>query len=579
LELHGFRAFERFRLRLKGDAYLAGPNNAGKSTLIAALRASAQMIRIAMRRGPSETFTDGGAEVLGYSFSNAQVALQDENLRHEGRALEARIVLAVSGGGTLRAVWPLEDSESEPFFYLQRDKLSVNNVRQARDAFPEIGVVPVLSPLDPDETVLTPKYVRENLDGRLASRHFRNQLSLLRDADQLDSFRAFAAPWISEMHIKALSEHLGDKDMVLDLYYTDQGRRSEKEISWAGDGMQIWLQLLLHVYRLRENPVILLDEPDVFLHPDLQRRLVRLLESLPGQTITATHSSEVLVEASPEPVLWVDKTRKTSVSSPDPGNAAELSSALGSHFNIRLARALRARCVLFVEGDDAKILRELAATIGALRVAAETGIAVIPLRGFDNWEHVEPFSWMSEDLLDGSVQVFVLLDRDFRPDTQCADIRKRLKALSVECHVWKRKELESYLLETPVIARATSATEAWLEEALAEAADELEDDVFAQILRETAKEFRRDQQTQAAKEGKARFTALWQDRSGRKWVAPAEGVLHGLNRRLAAAGHKTTSFRALARRFHEAEVPPEMVRFLDRVEGALDDAGVPREVS
>jgi predicted ATPase len=581
LELHGFKAFERFTLRLKGDGYLAGPNNAGKSTLITALRISAQMVRMAMRRGPAETFMDGSEQVLGYSFTSGQVGLTDGNLRHEGREVDARIVAGFSGGATLRAIWPADESGGEPFFYLQAGRSSVNNVGQARDAFPDIGVIPVLAPVDADEEVLTAKYVRENLDGRLASRHFRNQLALLTEPsseERLVDFLNFASPWIPEMRIRALSQHLGQKDMILDLYYTDSGRRSEKEIAWAGDGMQIWLQLLLHVFRLRNRDVIVLDEPDVFLHPDLQRRLVRLLESLPGQTVTATHSSEVLTEGPPETVLWVDKGRRSSVASPEPAGSAGLSSALGSQFNIRLARALRARCVLFVEGDDAKILRELASTIHASRVATETGIAVIPLRGFDNWEHVEPFSWMSSGLLEGSVKVFVLLDRDYRSDEQCKDVRQRLRGLEVSCHVWRRKELESYLLDAGVIARVTGANEVWVEENLALAAEESEDDVFAQVLRETSTKFRRDQQTQAAKEGRARFTELWRERNGRKWVAAADAVLHGLNRRLAEAGYKTTSFRELARQFDAAEVPSEMVRFLDQVEGALEDAGVPRVV-
>ena len=68
-------AFERFRLDLRGDAYLAGPNNAGKSTLITAIRVAAQMLRIAVRRNPTETFRDGKEQVLGYSFTNLQVGL------------------------------------------------------------------------------------------------------------------------------------------------------------------------------------------------------------------------------------------------------------------------------------------------------------------------------------------------------------------------------------------------------------------------------------------------------------------------------------------------------------------------
>ena len=227
---------------------------------------------------------------------------------------------------------------------------------------------------------------------------------------------------------------------------------------------------------------MVLDEPDVFLHPYLQRRLVRLLASLPAQTITATHSSEVLAEAPPESVVWIDKSRKRSISGPTPSALAGLSDAMGTGFSIRLARALRAKCALFVEGDDAQILRRIASTTGAARVATETGIVVIPLRGFDNWEHVEPFSWMTDALLDSSVQIFVLLDRDYRTEQECAEIRERLHAANVKCHVWKRKELESYLLEAEPIARLAGADVAFVEELLASSAEESEDHVFSQVM-------------------------------------------------------------------------------------------------
>src|SRR5581483_10426677 len=201
----------------------------------------------------------------------------------------------------------------------------------------------------------------------------------------------------------------------------------------------------------------------------------------PGQTITATHSSEVLVEATPESVTWVDKTRKASVTSPDAADLSSLSASLGTRFNIRLARALRAKTVLFVEGEDAKTLRHLARTLGAVRVATESGIAVIPLKGFDNWAHVEPFSWMTDQLLEGAVEVFAVLDRDYRADSECKAVKDRLTRLGVHCHIWKRKELESYLLEPSTIARLTGAPDGWLEQALVEAAEESEDYVHAQI--------------------------------------------------------------------------------------------------
>lgn len=579
--VQGFKAFERFTLYLRGDTYLAGPNNAGKSTLIAALRVSAHLLRLAMRRNPTDTFYDGKEEVLGYAFSGSQADLEEANLRHEFRDLETRLSVRFQNGSILTAVWPPESAEQSAFFYLQHDRASINNVRQAREAFPDIGIIPILSPVDNQEEKLTPKYVRENLDGRLASRHFRNQLLMLSDeppAENFDAFCDFAAPWVPEIEIRSLDRHLGTKNFVLDLYYRESGRRTEKEIVWAGDGIQIWLQLLLHVFRLRNREAIVLDEPDVFLHPDLQRRLVRLLESLEGQTITATHSSEVLVEAPPDAVNWVDKDRRKSIPAPQASALSGLSSVLGSQFNIRLARALRAKSVLFVEGDDAKILRQIAATIGASRIATETGIAVIPLKGFHNWEHIEPFSWMTSDLLDRSVEVFVLLDRDYRSDEQCNAIKSRLRRVNVKCHVWKRKELESYLLETELLARVASADEASVEQNLADAAADVEEHVFAQIASETLREFPRDQQTQAVKEARRRFAHIWSDCASRKWIAPPEDVLHGLNRRLEAAGYEATSFRALARRIRAAEVAPEMTAFLERVEDSLQAAGIPAGV-
>jgi predicted ATP-dependent endonuclease of OLD family len=575
VSLRDFMAFERFRLDLRGDAYLAGPNNAGKSTLIAAMRVAAQMLRIAVRRNPTETFRDGREQVLGYSFTNSQVGLDASNLRHEFREVETRLGVRFRGGGVLTAVWPLDAEDA--FFYLQHGRASINNVRQAREAFPEIGTIPVLAPVDSEEELLTPKYVRENLDGRLASRHFRNQLLLLDDESREDdfaAFRAFVSQWTPEIKVRDLDRHMGEKNLILDLYYTEVGRRSEKELVWAGDGMQIWLQLLLHVFRLRTRDVLVLDEPDVFLHPDLQRRLVWLLESLPGQTITATHSSEVLVESAPESVTWVDKTRKASVTSPSEAELVSLSASLGTRFNIRLARALRAKVVLFVEGDDVKTLRHQARTVGALRVATETGIAVIPLRGFDNWAHVEPFSWMSEQLLEGAVEVFVVLDRDYRAESECRAVKDKLARLGVHCHIWKRKELESYLLEPSAIARLTGANDEWLAEALADAADESEDHVHSQITARALRRFRHDQQTQAITEARSLFNEEWNDRATRIWVAPPELVLHGLNRRLTQAGHRQISFAALARQMREEEIAGEMTRFLSRVEESLESAGV-----
>src|SRR5262249_21383933 len=150
----------------------------------------------------------------------------------------------------------------------------------------------------------------------------------------------FAGSWTPELTISRPRSTFGPDGQNLDCFYREAGRRSEKELFWAGDGMQVWLQLLFHIQRLKNVPVLLLDEPDLYLHPDLQRRLVRVLDSTRSQTITATHSPEILTEAPPETLVWVDKTNRRAVAAPDDATLGQLSAALGTQFNIRLAKAL-----------------------------------------------------------------------------------------------------------------------------------------------------------------------------------------------------------------------------------------------
>ena len=572
LELHNFKAFERFSVRFPGDTYLAGPNNAGKSTIISALRACAYMLRIAQRRRPTDVTDDGRNQVVGYFFDSAQVALSDENLPHEFREVESRLVLHFTGNRRLTAFWPA-DPDEDPFFYLQSGGHAVQTAREAADDFPRMGIIPILSPIDQREVVLTPKYVRENVDGRLASRHFRNQLWLLREeedeGENLEAFLTFAEPWLSEIQCRDLDTHRGEKEMELDLYYREPGRRSDKEIVWAGDGIQIWLQILLHVFRLRDSDVLILDEPDVFLHPDLQRRLVRLLESLKTQSVAATHSAEVLTEAPSEAVVWVDKSRRNSIGAPDAALLSELVGSLGTQFNIRLAKTLRAKTVLFVEGQDMKFIRQIAATLGAERLARELDITVVPLEGFDNWDRVEPFKWLVDDLLKETLKIFVVVDRDYRPESAARTLKARLHAIGVTATVWNRKELESYFLVQTVIARLTGLEVAKVDEMLGEIVSTLETAVFALFTTERQRVAPRDRQVQALRAAKEEFDALWRNTDVRLQMCPPKEVLSCLNRRLQEAGLKAVSFGAIVREMRADEVPTDLARLVERVEDSL----------
>jgi ABC-type multidrug transport system ATPase subunit len=480
VELTNFKAFERFTVYLRGDVFLVGPNNAGKSTLIAALRAGANMLRIANRLRATDSDEVDGSIRHGHRFTAEQIGLVQENLRHEFHQIETRMRLVFDDDAELTAVWAAGD-DSGGFFYVRHKDVTLRRPTEVRRAFPSVGLIPVLSPIEHEEQPLSDSHILANLDSRLASRHFRNQLYRLQFAenedDRYEAFRGFAEPWLTDMSLAGIQlSSVGGAS--LDLIYHEVGSNKPKEAFWLGDGMQIWLQLLLHLFRLRNADVIVLDEPDVFLHSDLQRRLVDLLESIGAQVITATHSPEVLAEADTQAIVWVSRNRKRAMTAPKDRLLGSLSDALGTQFNLRLARTLRTKCVLFVEGKDAKLLRLLANTVGATHIEREDGLTIVSLEGIDRADHLDAFAWLIDDVLEKSVKAFVVLDRDYRDTGAVMEIERRLRKSGVSPHFWERHELENYLLAPGAIARVSGADEAWIEEQLAILVDGFEDEVL-----------------------------------------------------------------------------------------------------
>ena len=574
LDLWNFKAFERFAITLGANAFLVGPNNAGKSTLISAVRVAAGMLEHASRRKPTGYRAHGHRRAATHSLRADQYGLVTENLRHQFRSGESAVSLRTDTDLILTGVWPSDDDEhgQEPFFYLHHpDERRVLQPSEVRQLTGQIGIIPGLYPINHTETVLEEKYVRQNYQGRRSSQHARNQLLLIRRNGEFDAFNEFVTSWLPEVEKLSVTTRRELADLELDVLVQERGDRTPKELFWVGDGVQIFVQILTHLWRLRPADVVILDEPDLYLHADLQRRLVRLLDSTAAQTITATHSSEMLAEASSESVVWVDKTRSRAIRRPKPASLEDLSTQIGSSFNLRLATALRARTVVFVEGDDMSIMRELAKTIGADHLAGERNCAVIEIKGFSNWVRVEPFKWFVSNFLDDSVEVFVLLDRDYRPDEEVVKVRSTLEAIDIHAHIWKRKELENYLLDPEALARSSNTVPSYISAQLASITDDMTEDVLAQFAekRHFCSPSRKKHLARTIRETNTELRPRVVDPMWRLHRYPAKAILNALNKDLQQAGHTTVSAKNLARQLLPSEIPEEMRNWLNEVDSSI----------
>ncbi|MGY1708328.1 ATP-dependent nuclease [Geodermatophilus sp. SYSU D00758] len=574
LRLVRYKGFEDYRVNFPDHTILVGPNNAGKSTVVGAVRLCSYLIGVAKRTKPNVGLHDETRDrhVVAYPVHLPPDRFVSENVRHEFRELETRLELTVKNGTVLYVVWPVA---TEPFFYFEQmpgaNPTPRIAIRVARAWLPTIGNSPTLTPLAQSERVLSRAHVESNFGTRLASSHFRNQLLFYQEYkpalyEELVVFLLEHTPEITALRLDA------DKDAV-DLYFEEPGRRAPKELVWAGDGLHIWLQLLFHMWRHHEKQVLLLDEPDVFLHPDLQRRLVRVLEGLEiPQTILASHSAEVVAEAERGAVVMIDRLRKRSVRPQTDVGLGDLGEAIGSVFNLRLTRAFRSKVVLFVEGQDMKMLSHLAKRVGAHKFASEQGLTVIPLGSFSQWRNAAAFGLLSKNFLGDAVKVRVLLDRDYRSRTQVAHVINSLETTpSVSAHVWGRKEIESYLLDDSLLLRVANVTQQQLDEARGIVLAALEADVQANYIAERLSEMKSTglHQSTILKAATKDFKATWSDSVDRLTILPPKDYLTGLNRELKVEGARSLSSSKLAAQAREDELPAEIRAYLHAVEDDL----------
>jgi energy-coupling factor transporter ATP-binding protein EcfA2 len=113
------------------------------------------------------------------------------------------------------------------------------------------------------------------------------------------------------------------------------------------------------------NAVIVIDEPELHLHPDLARLLIRTMQSIrPGNQIwLATHNAEIIDEAGRDRVVYVTRnpdTRKAEVTSgkDEADVIAKLRDLFGYSGYIGIAKNL-----VFLEGIDSSSDRKVFASL------------------------------------------------------------------------------------------------------------------------------------------------------------------------------------------------------------------------
>jgi predicted ATP-dependent endonuclease of OLD family len=175
--------------------------------------------------------------------------------------------------------------------------------------------------------------------------------------------------------------------------------------------------MLTHLIQSKAASIFLIDEPDIYLHSDLQRQLVGLLRALGPDILIATHSTEIVTEAETNEIVLINKKKRSAKRISSQADVETVFRELGSNVNPILTQLAKTRRVLFVEGKDFQVLSRFARKLGCVDVANRGSFAVIPMEGF-NPERARVLKEGIELTLGTSIKAAALLDRDYRSDAE-----------------------------------------------------------------------------------------------------------------------------------------------------------------
>lgn len=569
-----FKAFDSMTIHLRHFNILVGPNNSGKSTILAAFRILAAAMRKAATRKP-EYLRVFSNTVPGYSVELRAISVAEENIFFNyDDSTPATINFQISNGNTLQLYFPEQGTCYLIPFTIRRPILSPSDFKREFNC--SVAFVPILGPVEHTETLYQEAAARSALFNYRAARNFRN--IWYHYPGRFDEFRSALARTWPGMDVERPTIEMGDEKPRLVMFCPED--RIPREIFWSGFGFQVWCQMLTHLIQSRDASLFLIDEPDIYLHSDLQRQLIGILRSLGPDILIATHSTEIISEAESGEIVLINKKRRSAKRLTHVSEVSEVFGSLGSTLNPTLTQVARTRRVVFVEGNDFRVLARFARKLGADKVSGRADFAVVPVDGF-NPERIRSLKAGMEATLGGSITAAAVLDRDYRCDAECASLVEGCKAFCSFVAIHDRKEIENFLLVPAAIDRAAAARLAdrakrsGSSKPYASRAEIVLQD-FAQtkrgyVLSQRLAERRRYERSISSsihdatmnEETVAEFEKSWEMAAGRFAVIPGKEALSAVNAHLQREYGVSLSLTAIVDSMRSDEIPAEMTSLVD----------------
>lgn len=472
LHVRRFKGISDAPFDVSSMSVLIGANNSGKSTLAQLIHFTIgilQAVTLANKWSNKDTTsTSLSPQELLYSPCSDLYALGHNGRLREEDENAIEIDINLSDGNLIKVI--IKKGRNGNIRVTIFNTKSAKSIASLSEPFTIYS--PGLAGIARHETYMSDGVLLRTIargDANLAFRNVLLRLFTQSRKDNWDSFIGDLQEIFSNISIKVDFNEETDEYILVTV---DSGAGKDIPIELAGTGILQAVQILAYVHYFHPS-VIILDEPDSHLHPNNQRLLCRLLQSVSEdrstQVILTTHSRHVVDALTGQAMfLWVRSG--TAERFEQDHDLAVLLDIGALDIKEMVSHSNSKRCIVLTEDTHKRPLEKLLWSSGI----PESDTLVLAYHGCTSPQSLRPLI----DLIragNSHATIVVHRDRDYFNEIEAEDWQKQIRNLRAKPFLTKGVDIESHFLCHQHIANLNNIPEIDASELITQATKDSKD--------------------------------------------------------------------------------------------------------
>jgi len=459
VSLNHFKKFKNKMVELQPLSILVGENSSGKTTILQAINLSLNALSAGKLVSHYGKVRESGISVL---------SLPGINIADFRELYYAKKSRGVKGDPRMGTTVTLEDNLGN-LYKLQTSSMYGGYNIKCLSKSDDLKNSPILHSFVPlfisgfvglqgSEERSFPLVIKRQLSSGLVSSIIRNLvLELKMTTPQNYSLLCERMKKDFGFYLADVEFNESNDEYVTASYYEEcESKRLTMDFNSSGSGYMQILQILAPIYSVCPDQcrIVMLDEPDAHLHPNMQialaKSLMRIQRELGVQIIISTHSPSIIQSVSPTSIIPITSSGDASTSL---SSNKEVHDFISQIDNYELAKSVISGKMVFFEDANTDILE---AIDGIINTKVFSGLNTSSIHRAKGKDDKLPFQVreLLETYLDKDVEIHFVRDRDGLDDGWCDKLTEYAKSHNVVLHILNRYEMENYLLSSSLIRRA-----------------------------------------------------------------------------------------------------------------------------